>query len=113
MFFLTYQERKVLLGIAALILIGSLIRHYKGQAAQGSSIVIPAEENAFVSKIININTASARQLQKINGIGPVTARRIIEYREEFGKFNGLDDLKKVKGVGEKKAKVIGEYICFE
>jgi len=113
MFFLTHQERKVLLGVVVLILIGSLIRHFKTETVQNAVVIIPAEKNAFVSKIININTASIRELQGINGIGEVTARRILEYREKFGEFKNLDDLKKVKGIGEKKAKVIEEYICFD
>lgn len=113
MFFITHQERKVLLGVAVLILTGSLIKHFKAETAQDSTVIIPAEENAFILKTININIASAQKLREINGIGEVTARRIVEYRTRFGEFEGIDDLKKVKGIGEKKARIIGEYICFE
>jgi competence protein ComEA len=49
---------------------------------------------------ISINTAGYEELQKITGVGPVIAGRIIEYREENGPFGKLEDLKDVKGIGE-------------
>ena len=50
---------------------------------------------------ININTASSEQLQTLSGIGPSMAARIIQYREENGKFATIDDLTNVSGIGEK------------
>lgn len=49
---------------------------------------------------ININYASATQLQEIPGIGPVTADKIIQYRSEHGLFRKLEDIKKVSGIGD-------------
>jgi competence protein ComEA len=48
---------------------------------------------------ININTASAKELQKLDGVGHAVAERIVHYREEHGPFKRLEDLKKVEGVG--------------
>lgn len=50
---------------------------------------------------ININTATSQELQSIRGIGPATAKRIIEYRQTSGGFSTVDDLTNVKGIGEK------------
>ena len=51
---------------------------------------------------ININTADVQALSKnIKGIGLKKAEAIIAYREKHGKFNTVDDLKKVKGIGNK------------
>ncbi|MFH1851748.1 MAG: helix-hairpin-helix domain-containing protein [Candidatus Neomarinimicrobiota bacterium] len=50
---------------------------------------------------VNINTASKEQLMTLPKIGPVTAERIIRYREDFGNFTDLDELKNVKGIGPK------------
>ena len=50
---------------------------------------------------ININTADAAQLQRMNGVGPVTAQRIIDYRAEHGPYTSVDDLLNVKGIGAK------------
>jgi competence protein ComEA len=48
---------------------------------------------------VNVNTATADELDRLPGIGPVLARRIVEYREQHGLFRRLDDLLEVKGVG--------------
>ena len=51
------------------------------------------------SGIININRATAKELDKLPGIGPVIASRIVEYRKLNGFFQSIDDLKKVQGIG--------------
>lgn len=55
-------------------------------------------ENA---ELININTATIEELQKLPRIGPSTAKKIIEYREQNGKFNTIEELKNVSRIGEK------------
>ncbi|WP_159879540.1 ComEA family DNA-binding protein [Aquitalea denitrificans] len=50
---------------------------------------------------ININTATQQQLETLNGIGPVKAKAIIDYRSKNGAFKSVDDLKKVSGIGDK------------
>ncbi len=49
---------------------------------------------------LDINTASLEEFQKLNGIGPVIAGNIIQYREEHGRFNNIDELKLVSGIGD-------------
>ena len=51
---------------------------------------------------ININTATQKELQKLTGIGESIALRIINYRKENGKFNTIEDIKNVSGIGESK-----------
>ena len=51
---------------------------------------------------ININRATARQLDALDGIGPVIAARIVEYRKINGSFLSVDDLHKVSGIGAAK-----------
>lgn len=51
---------------------------------------------------ININTANVKELQKLSGIGESIALRIVTYRKENGKFNSIEDLKNVRGIGENK-----------
>jgi len=51
---------------------------------------------------ININRATARQLDALDGIGPVIAQRIIDYRKINGSFLTIDDLQKVSGIGAAK-----------
>ena len=50
---------------------------------------------------VNINTATPGELDGVKGIGPSKAQAIIDYRSKNGPFKSLDDLKNVKGFGEK------------
>ena len=56
---------------------------------------------APVAGPININTASAAELEALPGIGPALAERIIEYRNEHGPFSTIDALVDVQGVSER------------
>ena len=58
-------------------------------------------QNQNQSSLININTADAQELQKLNGVGPSIADRIITYRNNNGNFKSIDDLKKISGIGAK------------
>jgi competence protein ComEA len=51
---------------------------------------------------LNLNTATAEQLDALDGIGPATAQSILEYREEHGGFGSVDELGQVPGIGEKR-----------
>lgn len=63
---------------------------------------LPAPSSSKSSdNLININTADAKELEKIKGIGPALAGRIIDYRENNGAFKSVDEIKKVRGIGEK------------
>jgi len=61
---------------------------------------------------ININTASAQQLETLPGIGEVLAGRIVEYRQQKGAFSSPDDLLGVRGIGTKRLEEIRERITF-
>ena len=62
---------------------------------------------------ININTADVGKLCELPGVGESLASRIIQYREENGKFKSIDDLKNVSGIGEKKFESLKEYIVIK
>ena len=51
---------------------------------------------------VNINTADAKTLDELPGIGPAMAQRIIDYRQQKGAFQNIEDIKKVRGIGEAK-----------
>jgi competence protein ComEA len=52
-------------------------------------------------KPININTADSAELQKLSGVGPSTAQKILDYREAHGPFARIEDIKNVSGIGDK------------
>lgn len=68
------------------------------------------EVMAEVNKEININTADQQVLTQIKGIGPSTAKKIIDYRNENGEFKSIDDLMNVKGIGEKSLAKMRPYL---
>jgi competence protein ComEA len=61
----------------------------------------PADLKAAPVQVININTAPAEQLERLPGVGPKTAARIIEYRQKNGGFKKVEELMNVRGIGEK------------
>lgn len=72
------------------------------------------EESAKKEKgKININLADEIELQEIPGVGEATAKKIIEYREQNGKFKNIEDIKNVKGIGEGKYEEMKENICIK
>ena len=61
---------------------------------------------------ININTATQEELETLPGIGPTTALKIINYRNENGKFKSIEDIKEVSGIGESKFNNIKDIISI-
>lgn len=59
---------------------------------------------------LDLNQATVEDLQAVPGIGPALARRIIDYRKIHGPFTQVDDLLKVKGIGEKSLEKIRRYL---
>lgn len=62
---------------------------------------------------ININKATQTELETIPGVGPSTAIKIINYRNENGKFNSIEDIKNVSGIGDAKYEKIKNYISVK
>lgn len=67
--------------------------------------------NNSSSNLININTATKEDLDTLPGIGPATAQKIIDYRQEHGNFSSIEDIKNVKGIGEAKFSKMQDKIC--
>ena len=72
-----------------------------GAAVDGAVAAMRTVSSAVPGGILDLNRATAEELRALPGIGPVTAGRIVAFREEHGRFVRPEDLKKVKGVGDK------------
>lgn len=80
----------------------------------GDKILIPSKQETTTDSLskgggyslysdsrININTAGSEELQMLDGVGPATAQKIIDYRETNGSFKNIEDIKNVSGIGDK------------
>ena len=65
-----------------------------------AALIAPLAAAAAPAGAVNVNTATAEQLQLLPRIGPSVAQRIVDYRKDNGKFGSLDDLMLVRGIGE-------------
>lgn len=85
----------------------------KGKGSSNTNVNAKANQNMKGANIkVNINSANQTELETLPGIGPSLAGRIIEYRESNGKFQQIEDIQNVKGIGDSKYSNIKEYICI-
>lgn len=131
----TQQEKKVILFLSAFFVVGIIIGTIRNKTYFFRSSPINHDESGFKSLahsvyndkkvldtpepvpfntgLININNATKDELISLPKIGPVTAERIIRYREDYGKFSSVNELKNVKGIGEKTMEQIFSLITTE
>ncbi len=75
-----------------------------------TAAVVVAAESRNSKGVVNINTASAEQLQLLPRVGPALAERIIEFRESNGPFQRVEELVAVRGIGEKSLAKLRPYV---
>jgi competence protein ComEA len=79
-----------------------------GGIAAGASTAAPAPSTSLV----NLNTATAEQLDTLPGVGPVTAQKILEWRAAHGAFSSVDELLEVDGIGDKTLADLAPLVTF-
>jgi len=95
-----------LLMLAALLILGV-------NSALCASATEMGKQAAGQAAKININSADVSQLESLPGIGPSTAKAIVDQREANGPFKSIEALKDVKGIGDKKFDAIKNLITVE
>ncbi len=95
---------------AWLLLLGAAFscapQHVFAQAA-------PARVQATPSGVVNLNTASSEELERLPGIGPSRAKAILELRERIKRFARVDDVMRVKGIGRATFRRLRPYLTVE
>ncbi len=86
------------LALRGLILVAIVVSAQSWLAAQQAQ---PTKAAGAAPAILNLNTATAEQLDSLPGVGAKMAARIIEYRQKNGPFKKIEDLMNVRGIGEK------------
>ncbi|MEL4105615.1 helix-hairpin-helix domain-containing protein [Oscillospiraceae bacterium WX1] len=80
-------------------------------AATASPVPSASAKAPAVTGKININTATATELEALDGIGPVLAQRIVDYRTQYGAFQSISQIKNVSGIGNQKFEAIKDFIA--
>jgi competence protein ComEA len=95
--------------IAALLTVALLWSGLAGPCLAGTA-PNSASDAAETKQPIDLNRASAEELSTIPGIGKTLAQRIVDFRDEHGPFSRVEDVMKVKGIGEKSFQKIRPYL---
>lgn len=95
---ITKQERHVLIALGFIFLVGMTLEYLLKTQPPINGIIQFVERKEFGSQI-DLNDATLEQLIELPYIGAVTAQRIIDYRNQHGRFFTLEELRKIPGVG--------------
>jgi len=68
---------------------------------------------AILLLVLNLNAATAEQLQRLPGVGPSLAKRIVDFREKKGGFKRIEELLAVPGISEKKWQTLRQYLVVK
>ncbi len=109
----TKEEKTILLFLLAALFVGTAVLYYKKLNPAHSQFIEFDEKEIQEFKKININKVTGKELVRIRGIGPVLAGRIISYREKYGPFKKTEDIKEVKGIGDKAFEKMRKEIILE
>ncbi len=109
MIYLTSQERKAIIFILCLVVLGIGVDFIKKKTHRKSLINYEELQDRFFDKI-DINRAKFSQLTSIPGVGETLARRIIDYRRAHGDFEDIEEVMNVRGIKKRKFEKLEKYI---
>ena len=84
----------------------------KGEDDDVTNLVLATNVSKAGEQKVNVNQATKEEIETLPGIGPAKAQAIIEYRDENGPFQQVEDLLQVNGIGEKTLENLREYVAI-
>jgi competence protein ComEA len=111
----TRNEAVVLVAACAAVLVGLALPWFRPSPApvvSGTPGPLPSPTPAAAPGplVVSLNLATAEELERLPGVGPVLARRIVEDRARHGQYTRPEDLLRVKGIGPKKLEKLRPYL---
>ena len=100
------KELFVIIGIVAILMVINTFNFLRRENLKNSSRLVVEAGRIQLS----LNAVSAVELEDLPGIGPVIAQRIVAYRQQKGRFSSLDELKEIKGIGDRLYEKIIPYL---
>lgn len=101
---LTHHRAIALALVACLVVLGASL------SAEARAAAASSADGAKAGQAIDINRASVEELTAIPGIGKSLAQRIVDFRDENGPFKRVEDLLKIRGIGEKSLEKIRPHV---
>ncbi|HTL48538.1 MAG TPA: helix-hairpin-helix domain-containing protein [Verrucomicrobiae bacterium] len=104
----TASKKSAGLFVLAFLFFGTAWNPFVHAAPKAGEVQVQAQ----AAGPVNVNTADAKDLERIKGIGPELASRIVSYREEHGAFKSVDELLSVRGIGQVKLEKIKSEVTL-
>ncbi len=82
----------------------------RADVAAAASTGVPRAPGTVPAPPIDLNTATLEQLDTLDGVGPATAQKILEYRQDHGGFGSVEELGQVSGIGEKRLAALRDHV---
>ena len=112
MFYLTSQERKTIIFIFCLLILGIGLDFFKKKTNRTKLVDYEVLEGRLFKRV-DINRASVSELTTIPGVGRKLACSIVDFRKFNCGFTRIEELKKIRGIKDKKLEQIRKYITLE
>jgi competence protein ComEA len=110
--FVRHADQTIVAALVLAAIIGVGLWWWRNGGAEGRLVEhdrLPQHEAKFM---VDVNQADEAELAELPGVGPTLAQRIIAHRREQGPFQSFDDLKQVKGIGDKTLEQLRPHVSF-